>query len=66
MQKITNRQYKYFDDIKHIDETGMEYWYARELAVNLFRISQTTEKLKKSKKKNKAEANHIHYEVGVR
>lgn len=31
MKKITKKQYKYFDDIKHIDENGMEYWYAREL-----------------------------------
>ncbi len=32
MKKITKKQYKYFDDIKHIDENGVEYWYARELA----------------------------------
>lgn len=32
MQEMTKKQYKYFDGIKHIDETGMEYWYARELA----------------------------------
>ena len=32
MKKITKKQYKYFDDIKHIDENGMEFWYARELA----------------------------------
>ena len=29
---ITKREYKYFDDIKYIDENGMEFWYARELA----------------------------------
>ena len=32
MKKITKKQYKYFDDIKHIDENGKEFWYARELA----------------------------------
>ena len=32
MKKITKKQYKYFDDIKHIDENGIEFWYARELA----------------------------------
>ena len=32
MKKITKKQYKYFDDIKHIGENGMEFWYARELA----------------------------------
>ena len=32
MKKITKKQYKYFDDIKRIDENGMEFWYARELA----------------------------------
>lgn len=32
IKKITKKEYKYFDDIKHIDENGMEFWYARELA----------------------------------
>ena len=32
IKKITNKEYKYFDDIKYIDENGMEFWYARELA----------------------------------
>lgn len=31
MKKITKKQYKCFNDIKHIDENGMEYWYAWEL-----------------------------------
>ena len=26
---------KTFEDIKHIDENGMEFWYARELQVAL-------------------------------
>lgn len=32
IKKITKKEYKYFDVIKHIDENGMEFWYARELA----------------------------------
>ena len=57
------------DDIKRRKklkpkEKILDFMGSTELAANLFRISQTTEKLKNSKKKNKAEANHIHYEVG--
>ena len=31
--EINKKQYsdKTFDDIKHVDEYGNEYWYAREL-----------------------------------
>ena len=29
---MTIKQYKYFDDIKRIDENCMGFWYARELA----------------------------------
>lgn len=45
-------------------EKILDFMGSTELAANLFRISQTTEKLKKTKVKNKEEANHIHYEVG--
>lgn len=31
MNKIEEYNYKTFDDIKHIDQNGNEYWYAREL-----------------------------------
>ena len=31
IKKITKKEYKYFDDIKQIDENGMEFWFAREL-----------------------------------
>lgn len=31
MDNIKNEKYKTFEDIKHFDENGMEYWYAREL-----------------------------------
>ena len=30
MKKINNND-KTFEDIKHIDENGVEFWYAREL-----------------------------------
>ena len=29
--KDTDKTNKSFEDIKHIDENGIEYWYAREL-----------------------------------
>ncbi len=35
-----------------------------ELAVNLFRISQTEQKLKKENIQSETEANKAHYEVG--
>ena len=44
--------------------TNLQDMSSTELAANLFRVSQTTEKLKKTKVKNKLDANHIHYEVG--
>ena len=31
MNKIKEYTEKVFEDIKHIDENGNEYWYAREL-----------------------------------
>ena len=31
MNEIKEYTEKMFDDIKHIDEKGNEYWYAREL-----------------------------------
>jgi len=35
-----------------------------ELIINLFRISQTEQKLKKDKINSETDANNIHYEVG--
>ncbi len=35
MNNIENYNEKIFEDIKHIDEEGNEYWYARELMVIL-------------------------------
>ena len=35
MNKIDNYNNKTFEDIKHIDENGIEFWYARELQLIL-------------------------------
>lgn len=35
MNKIKNEEYITFDNIKHIDKYGHEYWYARELQIVL-------------------------------
>ena len=35
MSKIDKYDFKTFEDIKHIDENGNEYWFARELQVVL-------------------------------
>ena len=32
MGELKAKEYKKFEDIKHIHEDGSEYWYARELA----------------------------------
>ena len=37
-----------------------------ELIINLFRISQTEQKLKRDKTSTEKEANDTHYEVGVK
>lgn len=57
------------DDIKKrkklkVNEKILDFMGSTELAANLFRISQTTEKLKKNKNISKQDANHLHYEVG--
>ena len=31
MKELKTEKYKTFEDIKHIDENGVEYWEAREL-----------------------------------
>ena len=31
LEKIENYNNQTFEDIKHVDEYGTEYWYAREL-----------------------------------
>ena len=35
MNKLKSYSNKTFEDIKHIDENGMEFWYARELQLVL-------------------------------
>lgn len=35
MNEIKEHTEKIFEDIKHIDEYGNEYWYARELQIAL-------------------------------
>ena len=35
MEQLKNNDNKSFEDIKHIDENGIEYWYARELQIVL-------------------------------
>ena len=35
MEKLQKYNYKNFDDIKHVDEYGNEFWYARELMIAL-------------------------------
>ena len=35
LEKNQNYTDKTFEDIKHIDENGIEYWYARELQLVL-------------------------------
>ncbi len=42
----------------------LDYMGSTELAANLFRATQTDEKLRREKIKGKAEANQTHYEVG--
>ena len=35
MSNLIAKEYKCFEDIKHIKEDGIEYWFARELALVL-------------------------------
>ena len=35
MSNLIAKEYKCFEDIKHIKEDGTEYWFARELALVL-------------------------------
>ncbi len=35
LEKSEDYDNKTFEDIKHIDENGIEYWYARELQLVL-------------------------------
>lgn len=35
MATLNAKEYKQFEDIKHTDENGVEFWYARELSLVL-------------------------------
>lgn len=35
MDNIKSEEYKTFEDIKHTNEKGKEYWYAREIQIVL-------------------------------
>ena len=48
------------------NEKILDFMGSTELIANLFRISQTQEKLKKDKIKDKYKANDTHYEVGTK
>ena len=39
MNELENITNKTFEDIKHIDESGTEFWYAREL-MNFLKYSK--------------------------
>lgn len=54
---LLREKIKYREDI--LDNMGSD-----ELIVNLFRISQTEQKLKNANIKLKSDANKTHYEVG--
>jgi len=49
MYEITEYTERIFEDIKHVDEKGNEYWYARELQIvpnykewrNFFKVLNT-------------------------
>ena len=54
-----NDDYKMFEDIKHIDEDGIEYWWARELQIlltykNWQKFEDVIEKAKIACKKSKS------------
>ena len=52
MDNIKDEEYKTFEDIKHIDENGIEYWYARKLQIVLqyTRWKKFSNVIEKSKK----------------
>ena len=73
MNDVENYNDIIFEKIKYIDENGVEFWYAREildhmgsteLAANLFRATQTEDKLRREEVRGKENANNTHFEVG--
>lgn len=63
MNNIKEYNIKIFENIKHIDEEGYEYWYARELmkALEYTRWSNFVSVIDKAKLACKLSENHIDY-----
>ena len=61
MNEIKEHTEKIFEDIKHIDEVGNEYWYARELQ-RVFGYSQWR-RFKNTVSKAKASCNNSNVRV---
>jgi len=64
-----DNDYKMFEDIKHIDENGVEYWYARELQILLTykkwqKFEDVIEKAKIACKKSKNKITDHFIQVG--
>ena len=67
--KEIDKNNKSFEDIKHMDENGVEFWYARELMIILeYRqwrrfesVINTEQKLRKDNIQGEKEANSTHY-----
>ena len=66
MSNLQAEEYKSFESIKKIRVDGTEFLFDTELIANLFRISQTEEKLKKDNVKTANKATGVHYEVGAK
>ena len=69
IKENNNDDYKMFEDIKHIDEDGVEYWYARELQILLTykrwdRFEDVIEKAKIACKKSKEIVTNHFSQVG--
>ena len=67
--EIIENNNKKFEDIKHIDENGNEYWYARELQVLLTykkweKFQDVIEKAKRACKKSGYDIEYHFLQVG--
>ena len=48
---IIEKNNKSFEDIKHVDENGIEFWYAREL-MPILQYSNYTDRIKIKKRQS--------------
>ena len=69
MNEIKEHTEKMFEDIKHIDEVGNEYWLARELQVALEykrwdKFCKVIENAKITRKKSKYAVSYHFYHLG--